>query len=519
MNSESSGAGTVLKKYLRAEDMPPEGGKLQLNCEGCLLLCEVQIPPIGEQAARTQSVTVHMWHRAELCGCAASARAGNKPVRFQVKCPKCLVLTELKTIRERGGSHKRKEAPVTGDDEEGSVKRAATEEAKAPSRPSRAHAPLPLPSPAPPPSPAVSAAGARTAAATAARTSKARGARKANPGRSGRGASARNGAPATAASSGSAGGSNAAGSIEGDGSGGAEPAEDGEGVETSAEMLDDFVIEEASERLPVRSSRVRGHGPSGRHITIGGNPSVWDPSAYERTFPSVSGRAFSCEQAFEQALHRPRWQVDDDVEVAFTGKGPPAPTLARMHRRVRTPPSGRHYYLLLTTYYLLLTTYHPAAAIRSPQRAHMGMHMHMHYACACDAIRPPPSDRRRERTWACAPVHMHDAGPRAQACVVACTGVHAHMRTCCRLLRRRFQRAPGLKRGTPVGVSARTHACIPFTHACMPPHSTPHATPLVHRGVAAGAWRFLCVAQATRARGRQGGSRRSMAKRLLSYGK
>ena len=453
MNSESSGAGTVLKKYLRAEDMPPEGGKLQLNCEGCLLLCEVQIPPIGEQAARTQSVTVHMWHRAELCGCAASARAGNKPVRFQVKCPKCLVLTELKTIRERGGSHKRKEAPVTGDDEEGSVKRAATEEAKAPSRPSRAHAPLPLPSPAPPPSPAVSAAGARTAAATAARTSKARGARKANPGRSGRGASARNGAPATAASSGSAGGSNAAGSIEGDGSGGAEPAEDGEGVETSAEMLDDFVIEEASERLPVRSSRVRGHGPSGRHITIGGNPSVWDPSAYERTFPSVSGRAFSCEQAFEQALHRPRWQVDDDVEVAFTGKGPPAPTLARMHRRVRTPPSGRHYYLLLTTYYLLLT------------------------------IRPPPSDRRRERTWACTctcTTHVH-VTPSGRRHPIAAESAHGHAHPCTCTTRAHVHRHAWSRALACMPICARAVACcgdgssVRPGSSVVPPWGSPHA--------------------------------------------
>ena len=45
-------------------------------------------------------------------------------------------------------------------------------------------------------------------------------------------------------------------------------------------------------------------------------------SAFERAFPTIHNSAtHSCELAYEQAQDRPRWKEDDEVEVAFKGKG------------------------------------------------------------------------------------------------------------------------------------------------------------------------------------------------------
>ena len=53
--------------------VPVEGEKLRLVCSGCATKCEVQIP----------------------------ALASKKPVRFQIKCPKCGTLNELRTSKPK----------------------------------------------------------------------------------------------------------------------------------------------------------------------------------------------------------------------------------------------------------------------------------------------------------------------------------------------------------------------------------------------------------------------------------
>ena len=86
-------------------------------------------------------------------------------------------------------------------------------------------------------------------------------------------------------------------------------------------MLDDFVIEEAAERLPVRP-RARRQGGAGRLTIVGAKVAPWTTSPFERAFPLLPVSApLSCEQAYQLAPSKPRWQINDEVEVAFKGKG------------------------------------------------------------------------------------------------------------------------------------------------------------------------------------------------------
>lgn len=86
---------------------------------------------------------------------------------------------------------------------------------------------------------------------------------------------------------------------------------------------EDFMIEE---RLPVRGdkgARQRGRAYGSRHFHfVGARPRVFQPSAFEKAFPHLTSAAPpTCEQAFEQALHKPSWHVDAEAEVSFIGKG------------------------------------------------------------------------------------------------------------------------------------------------------------------------------------------------------
>ena len=59
-----------------------------------------------------------------------------------------------------------------------------------------------------------------------------------------------------------------------------------------------------------------------RHVSVGGRPGIFQPSAFEKAFPHLNAAAPpSCEQAYEGALHKPKWSVNADVEVSFFGKG------------------------------------------------------------------------------------------------------------------------------------------------------------------------------------------------------
>ena len=85
--------------------------------------------------------------------------------------------------------------------------------------------------------------------------------------------------------------------------------------------MDDFIIEEATERLPPRP-RPKAGASSGKLLTVGARAHVNAVSAFDRAFPALSnGAPATCEVAYELAQSRPRWKENDIVEVAFNGKG------------------------------------------------------------------------------------------------------------------------------------------------------------------------------------------------------
>lgn len=80
--------------------------------------------------------------------------------------------------------------------------------------------------------------------------------------------------------------------------------------------LEDFDIQEATEKIEAKPSRPkgRGHPQSTRKVWLP-PPSLKQP-AFEltRSMPS-------CEEAYQLAVVKPRWEVGDTVEVAWSGKG------------------------------------------------------------------------------------------------------------------------------------------------------------------------------------------------------
>ena len=268
-----------------------------------------------------------------------------KAVRFQIKCPKCLTLNELRSGPQKDKvGQKRKEPSSSEDASEQSVapepakpreeaskpeppKQKVKNEAKVAKAESSAlsREPAAQRPPAGPSRPQPQPAQPKGGGSASRRGNQAAGSRRRTAGGGGsRGSAARRpkaGGDQRSPSGSSKGGVHSSSTAKAGSAGGAAAADPSNGVETSAELLDDFVIEEAAERLPVRAGRVRGRGPNGRK-TVGGKPSVWAASAYERAFPNLtSSTSASCEQAYEQAPQKPRWQVNDEVEVAFEGKG------------------------------------------------------------------------------------------------------------------------------------------------------------------------------------------------------
>ena len=314
------------------------GQKLRLRCTSCSTLCEVQIPVLIHKSAR---------------------------VRFQIKCPKCHSLNELRTGQQDASAGQKRKASEEGENGTNSKKNAtaksltgggplasAAAPASATSRPGKAAT-------------TSSASTAAAAEATGAPTDRSVGgkaragpAASKSPGRA-NGAAAESGDDDRSGGSGKAGGGKNAGAKPAssasaasaaasataksgvaskgrgargggsksprpgasNGSGGGGSAGGGGGGGTSAEMLDDFVIEEAAERLPVRP-RARRQGGAGRLTIVGAKVAPWTTSPFERAFPLLPVSApLSCEQAYQLAPSKPRWQINDEVEVAFKGKG------------------------------------------------------------------------------------------------------------------------------------------------------------------------------------------------------
>ena len=292
--------------------------KLRINCSSCGTLCEVQIPAMDPNR--------------------------KKPIRFQIKCPKCHTLNEMRAAPPAPDEPPAGAAAATGAPPPGAPasagqkrkadepplpplagsKKAAKEDASSSGASNGAKAakskagehPAPPAKPRPPePKPKASkpAAAPRAPAPKAAATTSPRPGGRGG-GRGGRSAGGRAGARGGAPfGGGGRGGSGAGPSSSGGGRGG-----------VTADELDEFVIEEASERLPSKSegkARVKSV-PTGKLLTVGAKPHVHAISAYERAFPSLSvGAPASCELAYAQALARPRWRENDEVEVAFKGKG------------------------------------------------------------------------------------------------------------------------------------------------------------------------------------------------------
>ena len=260
---------------------PAAPTKHRLHCINCNTLCEVQLPVLNNK----------------------------KSVRFQIKCPKCETVNELRI--QPGG-----DPSAAGGASAPKVGAPATKPASSapPTKPKPQTPPQPSgPPPSVPKAPVPPSAGTASNAAGQKRKGAADAA--ADPpkkvagrpkGSGGKAAAAAK--PAAAANGGAARGRGAASS-------------------TSTDMLDDFIIEEASERLPAASAGNRGRrnpaAPSARRKSVGAKPiSYWAPSAFEKTFPLTPIAApASCEVAFEQATFKPRWKVNDDAEVAFKGKG------------------------------------------------------------------------------------------------------------------------------------------------------------------------------------------------------
>ena len=311
--------------------VPVEGEKLRLVCSGCATKCEVQIP----------------------------ALASKKPVRFQIKCPKCGTLNELRTSKPKPpdpsgtGTTAVKRKGLEGS-EEGEAKRSAVAAAppgttapvtsRPPPHPSTAVPPAAPRPPAaaassssswqPPAAPSLSKSAQRQRARGGSRGGRAaaeRGVgRRLGGGSGGRGGGRSRGAGAggaarskasTKATAGVAGSAAAAAGAAAAAAAAAGASSSGAG--TTAEEIDDFMIEEAAERLPTRRERrPSGRGQSGRFMAVGSRPGIFQASAFERAFPNLTSAAPpSCESAFEQAAQKPRWEVDAEAEVSFIGKG------------------------------------------------------------------------------------------------------------------------------------------------------------------------------------------------------
>lgn len=305
--------------------VPVEGEKLRLVCSGCATKCEVQIP----------------------------ALASKKPVRFQIKCPKCSTLNELRTSKPKppdpsgSGTTAVKRKALEGG-EEGEAKRSAVAAAppattapvttRPPSHPSTA---APAAAPRPPTAAASSSSSWQQPAAPSlsksAQRQRARGGsrggraaaergvgRRLGSGSGGRGGSRSRGAVAGGAARSKASTkvtAGVAGSVAAAAAAAAGASSSGAG--TTAEEIDDFMIEEAAERLPTRRERrPSGRGQSGRFMAVGSRPGIFQATAFERAFPNLTSAAPpSCECAFEQAAQKPRWEVDAEAEVSFIGKG------------------------------------------------------------------------------------------------------------------------------------------------------------------------------------------------------
>lgn len=85
-------------------------------------------------------------------------------------------------------------------------------------------------------------------------------------------------------------------------------------------MLEDFDIQEATEKIEAKPKD--DAKPKGRGRQPATTPKAWAPP------PSVVQPAFkpmqttpSCEEAYDLAAVKPRWQAGDTVEVAWAGKG------------------------------------------------------------------------------------------------------------------------------------------------------------------------------------------------------
>ena len=300
-----------------AKPAPPQ--KLRIHCSSCNTLCEVQVPAVDPNR--------------------------KKAVRFQIKCPKCGTLNEMRTGPPPGGGQggappaapgaagqKRKAdetalGPPTNAPHKKPAEGASSSAAAPKNGPGSSEPPKPPPKPPPqaPPKPAPKPA----KAAAAPKPTKAAAAPKA-PKQPSASAAAKSSARGSGA--GGRGGGRARPSSRGTGASGRAASTSGtsaassigaNGEHVTAEDLDDFIIEEASERLPTRErSRGARGGPTGRLLTVGAKPHVTAVSAFDRAFPALSvGAPASCELAYEQARFRPRWREHDEVEVAFKGKG------------------------------------------------------------------------------------------------------------------------------------------------------------------------------------------------------
>ena len=86
----------------------------------------------------------------------------------------------------------------------------------------------------------------------------------------------------------------------------------------SDDDLDDFDIQEATEKIEAKPSKLKGRGrpQSTRKVWLP-PPSLKQP-AFELT-PSKT--IASCEEAYQLAVVKPRWEIGDVVEVAWSGKG------------------------------------------------------------------------------------------------------------------------------------------------------------------------------------------------------
>eukprot|EP00908_Phaeocystis_cordata_P001217 Transcript_11305.p1 GENE.Transcript_11305~~Transcript_11305.p1 ORF type:complete len:652 (+),score=120.80 Transcript_11305:341-2296(+) len=80
--------------------------------------------------------------------------------------------------------------------------------------------------------------------------------------------------------------------------------------------LEDFNIQEATEKIEARPSKLKGRG------RLQSGPKVWTPPAslMQPAFKLTQSMP-SCEEAYQLAVVKPRWEIGDTVEVAWSGKG------------------------------------------------------------------------------------------------------------------------------------------------------------------------------------------------------